>query len=88
MTTSYGDRLRAARVARNLTLADVAQQVCCSAPYLSDLENGNRIPTTRTPVVVRLHATLGVDLDPTPVQKIGPFRCRIGRQWAGTWGTS
>lgn len=45
MTThTFGERLRAARQSAGKSLRDVAMELGCSVPYLSDVERGRRGP--------------------------------------------
>lgn len=56
-----GSRLRAARKALTLRLADVAEWVGISVPYLSDIERG-RCPAPPFGVIVRLARAVDVPL--------------------------
>jgi XRE family transcriptional regulator, fatty acid utilization regulator len=56
----FGQRLRHARRARGLTLAQLGRRVARSAPYLSQLENGRREPTLS--LVGDLAGALGLEL--------------------------
>lgn len=59
--TLFGRRLRHARRARGLTLRDVAARVERSVPYLSQVENGHRVPNLV--LAGRLAEAIGVGLD-------------------------
>ena len=44
-TRTFGDLIREARVARDLSLRELARQLNIAPSYLSDIENGRRIPS-------------------------------------------
>ncbi|MGO1049671.1 helix-turn-helix domain-containing protein [Crossiella sp. CA198] len=60
LPASFGERLRALRTARGLTQRDLAGEGLSSS-YLSRLESGQRMPTSK--VVEQLAARLGVSAD-------------------------
>jgi transcriptional regulator with XRE-family HTH domain len=54
-----GVRIRVARVAAGLALREVARRVDCAPSYLSDIENGHRVPSAA--VVTQLASELRLD---------------------------
>jgi transcriptional regulator with XRE-family HTH domain len=56
-----GSRLRAARKGQKLRLADVAEWVGISVPYLSDIERGRS--NSSLAVIVRIARAVDVSLD-------------------------
>lgn len=59
---ALGDMVRQERRQRGLTLAELGRAVGLSMSYISDIERGNRAPTTDT-VLSALAAGLDVDPD-------------------------
>ncbi len=57
-----GDRLRATRVSRGLSIRDVAQEIGVSAPTLSRVERGQHLPEREN--LLRIARWAGVRLDP------------------------
>jgi len=58
LLTELGGRLRAARMRRGMTQADMALRVGVSVPTLSKLESGD--PSTNFATVARVLAVLGI----------------------------
>ncbi|MEN1958303.1 helix-turn-helix transcriptional regulator [Luteimonas sp. MJ204] len=56
-----GERLRAARLRREMTQADLAARVGVSVPTLAKLESGD--PTTSLSTMLRVLTALGLDRD-------------------------
>lgn len=55
---SFGEQLRAFREKQDLSLRELARKVGISAPFLSDIERGNRLPSDR--VLRELARALGI----------------------------
>lgn len=80
-----GELIRQERQRRNLSLRALAQDVGVSAAYLSDIERGNRHPTSGA-MLERIGPALGIPSDviwftagriPPDIQAQGPARiCR------------
>jgi len=77
----FGQRLRYLRRERDLTLAELGEQVGKPAPYLSMVENGKREP--KASVIGALAASLGVSaaelLDPEPPSRRAALEVRLQR---------
>jgi transcriptional regulator with XRE-family HTH domain len=75
---ALGDRLRAAREARGLTLEQVSESTGISKPHLSRLESGERQPSVGTLVDLaaalgtRVGALFGEDAQGTPLATFTP----------------
>tara|TARA_R100001143_G_C3356979_1_gene133040 strand:- start:1081 stop:1290 length:210 start_codon:yes stop_codon:yes gene_type:complete len=61
MTFTVGANIRAERVRRGMTLADLCEEAGLSVPVLSRIENGHRIPTIDE--LDRIAKVLSVDRD-------------------------
>ena len=59
--TALGERLRAARLRRNMTQAELAERVGVTMQTLAKLEAG--VPTTSMATLVRVLSVLGLDGD-------------------------
>jgi transcriptional regulator with XRE-family HTH domain len=57
---TFAARLRTARRARDMTLADIASYLGCSVSYVSDVESGNRT-APRSSVLIRWATRVGLD---------------------------
>jgi transcriptional regulator with XRE-family HTH domain len=60
-TRTFGDWIREARVARDLSLRELARLLKIAPSYLSDIENGRRIPSEE--VTRELSRVLELDFD-------------------------
>lgn len=58
---TIGDRLRVGRARKRMTLRQTAVEVGVSASYLSDIENGRKVPSEE--VVLGLAKALNLDVD-------------------------
>ena len=76
--SALGDRLRAAREARRLTLEQLSASTGVSKPHLSRLESGERQPSVgilvelATALGTRVSALLGEDVEGTPLATFTP----------------
>ena len=61
MIRTNGHKIRLAREIKGLTLMQLAEQVGMSAPYLSDIERGNRRGSRKT--LERIAAALGLKME-------------------------
>lgn len=61
MIRTNGQKIRVARERKGLTLAQLAEQVGKTAPYISDIERGNRRGSYET--LERIAEVLGLKMD-------------------------
>jgi transcriptional regulator with XRE-family HTH domain len=61
MIRTNGQKIRVARERKGLTLAQLAEQVGKTAPYISDIERGNRRGSYET--LERIAEVLGLKVD-------------------------
>jgi transcriptional regulator with XRE-family HTH domain len=61
MIRTNGQKIRVARERKGLTLAQLAEQVGKTAPYISDIERGNRRGSYET--LERIAKVLGLKVD-------------------------
>ena len=61
MIRTNGQKIRVARERKGLTLAQLAEQVGKTAPYISDIERGNRRGSYET--LKRIAKVLGLKVD-------------------------
>jgi transcriptional regulator with XRE-family HTH domain len=61
MIRTNGQKIRFAREKKGLTLAELAKQVGKTAPYISDIERGNRRGSYKT--LERIAEVLGLKVD-------------------------
>lgn len=61
MIRTNGQKIRVARERKGLTLAQLAEQVGKTAPYISDIERGNRRGSYKT--LERIAEVLGLKVD-------------------------
>jgi len=76
-----GRRIRAARLARRLTLEDVVSQTDFTASWLSKLENGLLAPSLKG--LVRLSEVLECGIDTLVAGLCAPPKCVVTRNGAG-----
>lgn len=58
---ALGDRIRERREEKDLSLRELAKQVACSPPFLSDIEHGRRFPSEQ--VLADIARVLGLEVD-------------------------
>lgn len=61
MIRTNGQKIRVARERKGLTLAQLAEQIGKTAPYISDIERGNRRGSYET--LKRIAEVLGLNVD-------------------------